>query len=44
MIWSKEVHPVRNSIGAFNPVKIILNCCTASEVQGIFSNGVKVLI
>ena len=36
-----EVNPVRNFIGAFNPVGIILKCCAAAEQRGIISNGVK---
>ncbi len=39
-----EVNPVRNSIGVFNPVGIILKCCAAAKQRGIISNGVKVHI
>lgn len=36
-----EVHPVRNSSKALNPVGIILKCNPTVEQWGIISNGVK---
>jgi len=35
------VNPVRNSIGALNPARIIVGTNPAAEQRGIISNGVK---
>src|SRR4030042_2282493 len=39
---NRGVNPVRKSSGALNSARIILKCNTATEQQGIISNGVKI--
>jgi hypothetical protein len=37
----RNVNPVRNSSGTFNPAVIILKCNSPQRSGGIISNGVK---